>query len=296
MQIKRISAIAFWFIAAYLLAASAGAEQVIKVNKPDDGNGEYAVSMAKLALSKIDTHYKIELVESSKATQARTLEDVAGGALDLFWTATDQDLEDKLLPIRIPLYKGMFGHRILIIRKGEQSRFDSVKTLEDLKQFKLGQGTTWADTKILEANGLHVVKAMKYPGLFYMLDGNRFDAFPRGVQEPWAELKSHPDLPLTDERHIMLVYRMPFYLFTSKENKRLAADLEAGFNKAIADGSFDELFYSSPIVQSVIENANLDKRLVFELKNPNLPRGTPVDRAELWININDLKNHRKKVD
>lgn len=282
------------FCASWFCASSSSGQTLVKVNKPNDGNGRYAVEMAQLALSKIDTQYKLEMIDSGDVTQARTLNDVASGTLDLFWTATDAELEKILLPIRIPLYKGMLGHRIFIIRKGDQARFDSVQTFDDLKRFRFGQGTTWADTKILEANGLTVVKTIKYPGLFYMLDGDRFDAFPRGVQEPWAELESHADLNLVDEKRLMLVYRMPFYLFTGLQNKKLAADLELGFNRAIADGSFDKVFYNSPIVQSVIEKANLEKRLVFEIKNPNLSPQTPVERPELWLNINDLKNHVQK--
>lgn len=86
---------------------------------------------------------------------------------------------------------------------------------------------------------------------------------------------------------------MPFYLFTNKKNKKLAQDLELGFNRAIADGSFDKLFYSSPIVQSVMDNANLDSRIIFELKNPTLPKETPIDRPELWLNIEDFKKHMR---
>lgn len=282
------------FCAGFFSASYASAQALVKVNKPNDGNGRYAVEMAQLALSKIETQYKLEMIDSGDVTQARTLNDVASGSLDLFWAATDAELEKTLLPIRIPLFKGMLGHRIFMIRKGDQARFDSVRSLDDLKHFTFGQGTTWADTKILEANGLTVVKTIKYESLFDMLDGGRFDAFPRGVQEPWVELEKHPNLKLVDEKRLMLVYRMPFYLFTSLQNKKLAADLELGFNRAIADGSFDQVFYNSPIVQAAIEKANLEKRLVFELKNPYLSPETPVDRPELWLNINDLKNHVQK--
>ena len=44
-----------------------------------------------------------------------------------------------------------------------------------------------------------------------MVDGDRFDAFPRGVNEPFGELAQRPDLPdLKVEDTILLVYRMPF--------------------------------------------------------------------------------------
>ncbi len=278
----------------WALSTTTWAQNVIRLNEPQDGNGRYAVQMLNLALSRIDTKYKLEMRDAKLETQARNMEDVASGRLDIFWTATDAELEEKLLPIRIPLYKGLLGHRIFIIRKGDQSRFDRVRNFEDLKQFKFGQGTTWADTRILEANGLTVVKTIKYEGLFYMLDGERFDAYPRGVQEPWQELITYSQLPLAVENKIMLVYQMPFYLFTSKENKKLAADLEKGFNIAIADGGFDEIFYNSPVVQSVAENAGIESRMVFRLKNPNLSKETPVDRPELWLDIEEFRERMKQ--
>ncbi len=270
-----------------LLVLSANAQNVIKVNEATDGNGRYAMLMVNLALSKIDTKYNMK-VDSSVVTQARNIDDVATGRSDLLWAATNQEMEDKLLPVRIPLYKGLLGHRIFIINPASQARFDRVKTFADLKQFTFGQGTTWADSAILASNGLTVVKANKYQSLFYMVDGGRFDAFPRGVQEPWQELETNANLPLAVEKRIMLVYRMPFYLFTGKQNKKLAADLELGLNRAIADGSFDKIFYSDPMVKAVLEKANLEARLVFNLDNPTLPKETPLDRPELWLDINNL--------
>ncbi len=271
-----------------VIALSTQAQTVIKVNEATDGNGRYAMQMVNLALGKIDTKYTLQ-TDSSTVTQARNIDDVATGRSDLLWAATNQEMEDKLLPIRIPLYKGLLGHRIFIINPASQAKFDQVKTFDDLKRFTFGQGTTWADSDILASNGLNVVRANKYQSLFYMVDGGRFDAFPRGVQEPWQELQANANLPLAVEKRIMLVYRMPFYLFTGKQNRKLAEDLELGFNRAIADGSFDRIFYNDPMVRDVLEKANLEQRLVFPLNNPTLPKETPVDRPELWLDINNLR-------
>lgn len=270
------------------ITLAAQAQTVIKVNEATDGNGRYAMQMVNLALSKIDTKYKLQ-IDSNTVTQARNIDDVATGRSDLLWAATNQEMEDKLLPIRIPLYKGLLGHRIFIINPASQVKFDQVRTFDDLKRFTFGQGTTWADSDILASNGLNVVRANKYQSLFYMVDGGRFDAFPRGVQEPWQELQANANLPLAVEKRIMLVYRMPFYLFTGKQNRKLAEDLELGFNRAIADGSFDRIFYNDPMVKDVLEKANLEQRLVFPLNNPTLPKETPVDRPELWLDINSLR-------
>ena len=271
------------------------AQNTIHVNEATDGNGRYAMQMVNLALSKIDTQYTFK-IDKSEVSQARNIEDVATGKSDLLWAATNQDMEDKLLPIRIPLYKGMLGHRIFIINPASQAKFDRVKTFEDLKAFSFGQGTTWADSDILASNGLKVVRTNKYQNLFYMLDGGRFDAFPRGVQEPWQELESNAKLPLAVEKHIMLVYRMPMYLFTTKGNTKLAADLELGLNRAIADGSFDRIFLNDPMVKSVMEKANLAQRIEFPLNNPTLPKETPLDRPELWLDITTLGKTASAVD
>lgn len=283
----------FWAMAmgAGLLLSSvvASAQNVIRLNAVSDANGRYAQKMIELAISKMDTPYRLEIGNDASLTQARNIEEVSSGRYDLMWAATDQTMEDLLLPIRICLYKGLLGYRVFIIHRDNQALFDRVNSLEDLKRVKLGQGTTWADTKILESNGLTVVKANKYESLFYMVDGGRFDAFPRGVQEPWAEIPNYPTLELAVEKRLMLSYRMPFYLFTSKNNPTLAKDLEQGFNRAIADGSFDEVFMNDPMVKSVLEKANFENRIVFEINNPTLPAATPLDRAELWLDVEQLK-------
>ncbi len=267
-----------------LLCLQAKAEEsLIRVNDSSDPNGPYSVKMIQLALTHIDKKYKI-VVNKEPYSQVKIMEEVANGNLELFWNSSDSAKEEAFIPIRICLYKGLLGNRIFIINKNNQSKFDQVKTLDDLKKLTVGQGKSWADTKILEANGFKVVKANKYESLFFMVDGGRFDAFSRGVHEPFGELASHPDLKeLTVEKGIMLVYRMPFYLFVNKQNKALAKDLEAGLNAAIADGSFDQTFFGDPSVQDVLAKADMKNRRSFFLDNPTLHKDTPLDRKELWF-------------
>ncbi len=267
--------------------SAVGGQQTIRITQITDANDRHALAMIELALSRIDHNYRVEVIPGD-ITQARNIEYVASGRLDLMWAATNQEMEDVLLPVRIPLYKGLLGHRIFIIHRDQQRRFDTVQTFQDLQRLRFGQGTTWADTAILEHNGLTVVKANKFDSLFYMVDGDRFDAFPRGVQEPWVEIETRPHLDLAVERRLMLVYRMPFYLFGSRDNPQLVADIERGLNIAIADGGFDELFFATPTVQDVLNRSNLQGRLVFELDNPTLPPETPVNRPELWLDVSNL--------
>jgi hypothetical protein len=249
----------------------------------------YSVRMLKLSLARASTKYEIvEDSASGQRTQGRYIEDLRAGRIDVMWAASDASIEAQVPPVRIPLLKGLLGHRIFLIHKNSQHKFDAINTLDDLKKIKFGQGATWADTNILESNGLTVVKTQKYENLFHMLDGGRFDAFPRGVQEPWGEVNKIPGLELAIEKRLMLVYKMPFYIFVAPDNPSLARDIESGFNAMIADGTFDHEFLNDPSIKKVIELADLKNRKVFYLDNPALPKETPVNRPELWLDINNL--------
>jgi ABC-type amino acid transport substrate-binding protein len=280
MKMKSLSVFLCLFLYGNFAAAE---EKLIRVNDSSDPNGPYAVKMIQLALKHIDKKYKL-VVSKEPFSQPKIMEEISNGNLEVFWNSANAEKEQEFTPIRIPLYKGLLGNRVFIINRNNQSKFDDIKTLEDLKKITIGQGKTWADTKILESNGLKVVKANKYENLFSMVDGGRFDAFSRGVHEPFGELEKHPNLKdLTVEKHLMLVYRMPFYLFVGKTNKSLAKDLEDGLNAAIADGSFDQVFLNDPSVQDVMAKADMKNRRAIYLDNPTLSKETPLDRKELWF-------------
>lgn len=284
-MIKIISLFICLLTSFQLLAA----DKILRVNDFSDPNASYAIKMLKLAIAHSDNpNYQLE-ISHENFTQTRTNEEVRSkGVLDVCWTSSDSDIEAQLRPIRIPLFKGLLGYRIFIINKNDQAKFSQVQTLEELKKLTIGQGRTWADGRILEANGFTVIKTNKYPSLFYMVERGRFDAFPRGVNEPFGELEARPNMELAVENSLMLYYRMPFYLFVAPDNHSLAKDLETGFARAIANGEFDKVFYGDKAIQDVLQKANMKNRKLFKLDNPLLSKETPVDRPELWFDPQTL--------
>ncbi len=242
----------------------------------------YAKGLLKLALSKIPEKYEWD-DSAPTNTEARIIQMVVENQLDICWYATTNEFEDRMLPIRIPMYRGLLGYRILMIKKGTQSKFDGITTIEDLKRVSLGSGRFWADTDVLTANKLTVTRVLKYESLFFMLDGGRFDAFPRGAHEPWSEMKKYPQMDFEVEKNILLVYPNPFYFFVNKSNAELARNVEKGLRIAIEDGSFEQYFMNDPTVKDVIANANLKNRTVIKLQNPTLPKNTPLDDKSLWF-------------
>lgn len=272
-----------------LVIATAAAETVtrVKVVSRGDENADYAIGMLRLGLQKVGKPFEI-IVEDDALSAPKLREELIAGNIDVIWTATNMDMEENALPVRVPLYKGLLGHRILIVHKDNAHLFDHVESMQEALKFKYGQGVGWTDTTIMKANGMNVVEATKYEGLFYMADGKRFDAFPRGVHEPWGEVSKHTDLELAVDKNLMFVYIMPYYLMVTPGRPDLAADIERGLLMAIDDGSFDEKFFGNNMVKMVLQYADLKNRRIFKLRNPELPPRTPLDNPKLWIDISKL--------
>ncbi len=266
-----------------LLTHQSLAETRLRMVESNNAIESYAKGLLKLALSKIPDRNYVFQEDAPNPSEERIVNMLTENQIDVVWYATTNDLEERLLPIRICIYRGLLGYRLLMIKKGTQSKFNGINTLEDLKRISLGQGSFWADTNILTANNLNVVKAMKYDGLFYMLDGDRFDGFPRGIQEPWVEIQRYPKLSLDVEQTLLLAYKNPFYFFVNKSNTKLANDIERGLRIAIEDGSFSEYFFNNPIIKDALANANLKSRKIIHLQNPTLPPKTRVDEKALWF-------------
>jgi len=270
---------------ALLLVAQGAAAQVVRVPRPEsegDRRYDYTEALLKLALSKAGPQYRIEHAATPMNQDRQVLELEAGRTIDVAAIPGSAEREARLLAVRIPINKGLLGWRLGLIRKGDAARFAGVNTLEDLKRVHLAQGFEWPDTQILRANGLPVVTAPNYDGLFKMLVGRRFDYFPRSTLEIWDEQASNAET-LEIEPHIALHYYYDAYYMLNRANTALAEVIRQGLEKAIADGSWDRLFDQT--YGERLRRAQLDKRVVIELKNPLLTPGTPLDRPELWYDV-----------
>jgi len=270
---------------------SQGNDKVILYLKSEgtqDRRSEYFVQLLKMALEKTETELnKVKLESTIKMQQGRAVQQLLMGKnIDIIWTVTSISREEKLLPIRIPLLKGLLGHRVLIIRKEDKNKFSSVTNLNDLKQFTAGQGHDWPDTEILRANQLDVTTASNYEGLFAMLEARRFDYFPRGVNEAWQELEVQKKSNLIVDDHILLYYPSPIYFFVNNNNHMLASRIEKGLILSIEDGSFDLLFDSYHEYEKVFATKLHRQRKVLQLHNPLLPPLTPLKSKKLWYPLN----------
>lgn len=242
----------------------------------------YPVAVLKLAMSKLKSPARLRPTEIPMH-QGRAIQELAAntGRLNVLWTMTSIEREAMLLPIRIPLDKGLFGWRIALIRADRYDIFKDVRFSSDLASLTAGQGHDWPDTEILRSAGLPVETGDSYEGLFQMLSRGRYDYFPRAVTEIWNEADTHRELGLVVEPTVVLHYPTALYFFVNKKDAALAELIRTGLERAIADGSFDQLFYTT--FGQMLERSALHSRRMIELPNPLLPPDTPLGRPELWF-------------
>jgi len=243
----------------------------------------YMRRIVELALARAGSRREIRPTDLDMA-QGRTLVELAAGhsPVDLMWTVTDSQREaSRLLPVRIPIDRGMMGWRLLLVRRKELNQWRDVRSLDELRKRLAGQGHDWPDTTILRANGLQVGTSSVYDALFRMLAAGRVDYFPRSILEIDAEMADnrYPDLAIAP--NLMLHYPAAAYLFVSPNRPELATELKAGLEAAVADGSFQRLhreFYGA-----VLKAHPISPDRVLRLSNPLLPPETPLQRRELWL-------------
>lgn len=277
---------AICLLAICLMQLASAAQPIQRVIYPGDDfrYAEY-IETLHMALEKtVASHgpYSMQPVKVAMNETRYLAEAKTGELVNVVWSATSKEKENSLLPIRIPLGKGILGYRIALIHRDSQPLLDKVKSKDDLKAFSFGLGPSWGDVPIYRAAGFKVETA-NYEDLFRMLARKRFNIFSRGINEVFQEYEQYgPDLPaLAIEQRLLLHYIYPFYFFVSPAEPQLAARIEAGLRLMLKDGSFDGVFrkYNAPAIQ----RANLARRRIIELPNPDLPAETPLKDPALWF-------------
>lgn len=247
----------------------------------------YFIQLLDLALLKSGSHYERQPVFSEPHSEMRTAKFLQHGVYDVQWLNTSIYLENILEPIRIPLFKGLIGWRVFIIRESDARLFSGIETLDELRILHALQGTTWPDTQILKENRFRIYTSTDFQTLSKMLARGRGDFYPRSIIEAWLELPEYSEYDFIIDQHIALVYPAAYYFFVRKESDELRTAIERGLVASIDDGTFDVLFWKN--FKDEIMRSNLHKRHIFILQNPFLPSGTPLENHKLWFQMRDME-------
>jgi hypothetical protein len=243
-----------------------------------DGNDRryrYAAELLQLALRRGGNDRVVRSVGGM--TQARMAVEVAEGRMDVMLLPMSWPTNLAVMPIRLPLRRGLLGVRLLMARPTVAAAIGEVRSLDELRsRFSMGYGADWIDRPAFEPLGFRVVVGSSYSGLFDMLRAGRFDFLSRGVNEVWAEI-DHPELGrgLTIVAAIALSYPLDDYFYVRNGNQLLHDQISLGLTRARADGSFDALFDLHH--RDGLRRAALEQRTIFEIGGYPVEPGTPLE-------------------
>lgn len=248
-------------------------------NTPKD---KLILQLLQLSLSKTEKHYTFSSEPNGLST-GRKSEKISHNQMQVYWAGMSPELEKADRPIRIPIFKGLLGHRIFVVKKGTSHKFSKIETIDDLKTLKAGQGQFWGDTKILEAAGITVVKASQGENLWAMLDEGRFDYLALALHEPWTEIEKRKTLNVEVEPSLLVIYPFAMYFYVHSQNGELHKAISEGMHAAIEDGSYDALLFSDPLMRNAITKAKAPNRKIIRINNPTLHEDTPTHNQAYWF-------------
>jgi ABC-type amino acid transport substrate-binding protein len=219
-----------------------------------------------LALSE-DKYGRASLTSSAEIEQGRAFANMATNkGIDIFVGGIDAEREATASPIYFPIDRGLLGFRLCLMHEQKKS-FNDIKTLEELRARKVlfGMGTHWPDKNTFESQGFETVTSPRYESLFSMLINDRFDCFLRSLAEIGAELEQRPKMPLKIEENLVFIYPSAEFLFVSNMNPELKERLNYGFERAIENGSFFDIFKAH--YQQTMQSHNVYSRKLLIMEN-----------------------------
>jgi hypothetical protein len=291
MRVQAAVTAALWIGGA--LASSAAAPRTITYEK---GTGNYEIALLELALRHtVATEGAFRLQElGQELTEDRAIAELNNGVFDVTYLVLTPARERLVLPVRIDLDRGIQGYRVFLVHRDNLAAFAQVRSLDELRtRFTAGFGAQWADLGILQANGFRVVTAASSANLYPMLQGKRFDFFPRGINEVWDNLAQHQDAApdMAVEPTLGLFYPLVQCFVVARHNPQLARRIQRGLEASLKDGSMKRLFLR--FHADFIRKANIPDRLFFTLSNPALPAGGPAIDPSWWAGGGRLDTGRR---
>ncbi|TCI02528.1 hypothetical protein EZV61_14340 [Corallincola luteus] len=224
--------------------------------------------------------YQLERSEISML-QGRAAMEIAEdpGSLSVVWTMTSSERESLLKPVPIPIYRGLLGFRVLVVRRQDLARFSHIRTIEQLKELRAVQGYDWPDIEILRANALPVDGYGTTSEMYRLLKEGFVDYFPRAVIEVDRELEVLNDDSFAVLPDIALIYPTAGYFFTNHSDIELNTCLTQSMEKMIASGDFMTMF--ERYFGQSLRRYRYAEMATIVLANPLLETTRPINRKYL---------------
>ena len=204
------------------------------------------------------------------------------------------ELNRRLRAVPIPVTGGILGLRAGWTNPTSLADLKTIRSVQDLKRIVLVQGLGWSDVEVFDVAGLRTYTA-RSEKLLRLVNDNRVQLFPRGVAELEAEdsiVRSlYPQMVL--DPYLLIVYPFAGFFYVAPENTALAGAIQVGFERVIADGSYQRLVEQSIMTPWLRRQLQLSSRRVLVLQNPEAADVlADVNPAHWVVPWNDLLSGR----
>ncbi|WP_018151472.1 hypothetical protein [Leeia oryzae] len=245
---------------------------------------DYGLKVLDLALKKSGLDYRLRLSDELM-NQDRAKKYLELGKISVLDFGTNTSFEQRFLPVYFPIDGGLSGFRLLITNRNRavQVQGDAITAM---KANVAGQGAGWADVDILRFNGFKVTEAPVFNALFRMLEAQRFDFFPLGVDEIYRFYDQNKEIyqNLIIDEHIALHYPFARLFFVSRKNVVLRDAIYRGLKMAFDDGSLLTLLKNNTAFYASMAKSRLNCRQVIELENPYVSDAfSQIPKAYFWV-------------
>lgn len=280
---------------ALLLGGQALATDVVHWNRPvseTDQRRGYAEQLLVAVLERTRPEFGDYLIDYAPVhmERPRQLSEMKDGELlNVTSNPANADWLRELTAIRIPIDLGLQSWRIALIHRKNQGKLHAVQRAADLKRLRAGANSVWVSAATLKDHGYTVVTGNNYEGLFAMLMADRFDYFPRGVNEIFPEFdartRQHPDLAI-DEGLLLYDAAAPLF-FVSPKAPRLAARIKAGMESMLKDGALERFLLEHHKPALLRAHLCQRRRIDISLRPPDPAMAA---RKELWFDPFDPRH------
>jgi ABC-type amino acid transport substrate-binding protein len=254
-----------------LARAQGPALTVVYPNLNGNGADNLGYRVLELALQKSGKNHALWL-HPVAVNDERARAMLRRGEVHVVDFGSGAEFEKTFAPVYFPIDRGLLGHRLSLIHYSREKDFARINTLQDLRQYRAGQGLGWTNNAIMQTAGVAVVTGPTLESLFPMLEARRFDFLPLGLNEVFGYSEQYGDYaPSTMlDPHTVLVYRFARLFYVRPDNTELHETVLSGLKKAFADGSFQKLLNNDPSIHRALLRTKLSQRAAIAIDNPFL--------------------------
>lgn len=221
--------------------------------------------------------FAANLEAAPKTSEPRNLHETTSGRIHITLlpptpTRLSMVNEGRLRMIAVPLERGLLGWRAPFVLQDQQRKTARIRTLNDLQELVIGQGSGWIDTQIYRQAGIvtRELQAWRNGEFVNQMRSGLIDVFPMGLDESINYFlphfrQHHPEIAL--DEHLLLRYPWYRFVWVTSDPKAdaLYQALQDGFDAICGNGRFESIWET---YRRVPPASYWQGRTIIELANP----------------------------